>query len=184
MTRERGILEDWLDQRGFGFIRRPNGAKLYVHMKSIGKSTERPKTGDNLEYTVTTGKDGRPVATDVTFVAAPPPPAPRARRIDLAGLVAANLLRPAPAEPHVPEAPDAARIGAALARSSSPTKYQGALSGGRTNERNACGSAHSVMIETGPEAARHLPDADRRAGEGVSNLRRFAAGGPHDRTRQ
>ncbi len=33
----------------------------------------------------------------------------------LAGLVAANLLRPAPAEPHVPEAPDAARIGAALA---------------------------------------------------------------------
>ncbi len=45
-------------------------------MKSIGKSTERPKTGDNLEYTVTTGKDGRPVATDVTFVAAPPPPAP------------------------------------------------------------------------------------------------------------
>ena len=34
----------------------------------------------------------------------------------LAGLVAANLLRPAPAEPHVPEAPDAARIAAALAQ--------------------------------------------------------------------
>ena len=76
------------------------------------------------------------------------------------------------------------RIGPALARSSSPTKYQGALSGGRTNERNACGSAHSVMIETGPEAARHLPDADRRAGEGISNLRRFAPGGPHERPQQ
>lgn len=76
MTRERGKLEDWLDQRGFGFIRRPDGSKLYVHMKSIGKSTERPKIGDNLEYTVSPGKDGRPVATDVVFVAAPPPPPP------------------------------------------------------------------------------------------------------------
>ncbi len=34
----------------------------------------------------------------------------------LAGLVAANLLRPSPAEPHVSQAPDTARIGAALAR--------------------------------------------------------------------
>ena len=76
MTRERGKLEDWIDQRGFGFIRRPDGTKLYVHMKSIGKSTERPKIGDNLEYTVSPGKDGRPVATDVIYVAAPPPPPP------------------------------------------------------------------------------------------------------------
>ncbi len=76
MTRERGKLEDWIDQRGFGFIRRPNGTKLYVHMKSIGKSTERPKIGDSLEYTVAPGKDGRPTATDVIFVAAPPPPPP------------------------------------------------------------------------------------------------------------
>ena len=60
MTRERGKLEDWLDQRGFGFIRRPDGSKLYVHMKSIGKSTERPKIGDNLEYTVSPGKMAAP----------------------------------------------------------------------------------------------------------------------------
>lgn len=37
----------------------------------------------------------------------------------LAGLVAANLLRPAPAEPHVPAPPDAGRIRAALARADS-----------------------------------------------------------------
>ena len=48
MARETGILEDWHDARGFGFIRRPGGAKIYVHMKSIGKSTERPKPGDIL----------------------------------------------------------------------------------------------------------------------------------------
>ena len=77
MAREKGTLEDWIDQRGFGFIRRPGGAgKIYVHMKSIGKSTERPKIGDRLEYTVTTGRDGRPVAADVIYVEAPPPPPP------------------------------------------------------------------------------------------------------------
>ena len=68
MTREKGILEDWHDQRGFGFIRRPRGGKLYVHMKSIGKSTERPKAGDILSYDVGTGANGRPAAVDVTII--------------------------------------------------------------------------------------------------------------------
>ncbi len=66
MTREKGILEDWHDARGFGFIRRPTGGKLYVHMKSIGKSTERPKAGDILSYEVGTGANGRPAAVNVT----------------------------------------------------------------------------------------------------------------------
>ncbi len=77
MTRERGVLVDWRDERGFGFIRRPGRAgKIYVHMKSIGKSVDRPKHGDQLEYTVGTDKAGRPVALDVTFVreTTPPPP--------------------------------------------------------------------------------------------------------------
>ena len=63
MAREKGILEDWHDARGFGFIRRPAGGKLYVHMKSIGKSTERPKAGDTLSYEVGRGANGRPAAT-------------------------------------------------------------------------------------------------------------------------
>ncbi len=62
MTREKGTLEDWHDQRGFGFIRRPDGSKLYVHMKSIGKSNERPKAGDKLSYEVGEGANGRPAA--------------------------------------------------------------------------------------------------------------------------
>lgn len=68
MTREKGILEDWHDKRGFGFIRRPAGGKLYVHMKSIGKSTERPKAGDILSYEVGTGANGRPAAIEVTII--------------------------------------------------------------------------------------------------------------------
>lgn len=78
MTRETGVLVDWRDERGFGFIRRPGSAgKIYVHMKSIGKSVDRPKHGDKLEYTVGADKTGRPVALDVVFVRdtpAPPPP--------------------------------------------------------------------------------------------------------------
>lgn len=65
VARETGILVDWHDSRGFGFIRRPAGGKLYVHMKSIGKSVERPKTGDSLSYEVSRGSDGRPVAVNV-----------------------------------------------------------------------------------------------------------------------
>jgi len=65
VARETGILEDWHDARGFGFIRRPGGAKIYVHMKSIGKSTERPQPGDILTYEVEQGSGGRPVAVNV-----------------------------------------------------------------------------------------------------------------------
>jgi uncharacterized membrane protein YsdA (DUF1294 family)/cold shock CspA family protein len=77
VARETGVLVDWRDERGFGFIRRPGTAgKIYVHMKSIGKSVDRPKHGDKLEYTVGADKTGRPVALDVIFVRDTPPPPP------------------------------------------------------------------------------------------------------------
>ena len=65
MARETGILVDWHDARGFGFIQRPAGGKIYVHMKSIGKSVERPKAGDTLSYEIDAGSAGRPVAINV-----------------------------------------------------------------------------------------------------------------------
>ena len=69
MAREKGILEDWNDARGFGFIRRPTGAdKLYVHIKSIGKSVERPKAGDILSYEVGQGANGRAAALNVSII--------------------------------------------------------------------------------------------------------------------
>jgi len=73
VAREKGILEDWHDARGFGFIRRPGGAKLYVHMKSIGKSTERPKPGDTLSYEIGEGANGRAAALNVKIVGSPAP---------------------------------------------------------------------------------------------------------------
>ncbi|MDP3495343.1 MAG: DUF1294 domain-containing protein [Hyphomonadaceae bacterium] len=65
MARETGILVDWHDTRGFGFIQRPAGGKIYVHMKSIGKSVERPKVGDSLSYEIGKGMGGRPAAINV-----------------------------------------------------------------------------------------------------------------------
>jgi uncharacterized membrane protein YsdA (DUF1294 family)/cold shock CspA family protein len=77
VARETGVLVDWRDERGFGFIRRPGSAgKIYVHMKSIGKSVDRPRHGDKLEYTVGADKAGRPVAIDVIFIRDTPAPPP------------------------------------------------------------------------------------------------------------
>jgi uncharacterized membrane protein YsdA (DUF1294 family)/cold shock CspA family protein len=77
VTRETGVLVDWRDKRGFGFIRRPDGDKIYVHMKSIGKSVDRPSPGDKLEYTVDRDDAGRLVAVEVSFVhQAPTTPPP------------------------------------------------------------------------------------------------------------
>ncbi len=78
MAREKGILEDWHDARGFGFIRRPGGGKLYVHMKSIGKSTERPRPGDTLSYEIGEGANNRPAAIKVRIETPPAPPAAKA----------------------------------------------------------------------------------------------------------
>ncbi len=79
VTHEKGILEDWHDARGFGFIRRPgNAGKIYVHMKSIGKSVDRPKPGDILTYDIAEGSGGRLVAINVQNLGAPPPPKPPA----------------------------------------------------------------------------------------------------------
>lgn len=78
MAREKGILEDWHDARGFGFIRRPDGSKIYVHMKSIGKSIDRPKPGDALTYEIGEGAGGRPAAVKARILEKPAPVAPAA----------------------------------------------------------------------------------------------------------
>ncbi len=80
MARENGILEDWHDARGFGFIRRPDGSKLYVHMKSIGKSTERPQPGDKLSYEIGEGAGGRPAAVKVRITTPPAKPSAAAQQ--------------------------------------------------------------------------------------------------------
>jgi uncharacterized membrane protein YsdA (DUF1294 family)/cold shock CspA family protein len=96
VTREQGELVDWHDARGFGFIQRPGGGgKIYVHMKSIGKSVERPRIGDRLDYALGSDKAGRPVAMDVRILTAPKPrPAPVSLRqwLDISTRTAASAV--------------------------------------------------------------------------------------------
>jgi uncharacterized membrane protein YsdA (DUF1294 family)/cold shock CspA family protein len=101
VAREKGILEDWHDARGFGFIRRPDGSKLYIHMKSIGKSIDRPKPGDALTYEIGEGAGGRPAAVKARIIEKPAPAAPAPATPS----IAATETRPTPAAPSAPREP-------------------------------------------------------------------------------
>ncbi|MBI1360728.1 MAG: DUF1294 domain-containing protein [Alphaproteobacteria bacterium] len=83
MDRETGELVDWKDDRGFGFIRRPDGLNtIFVHIRSIRRGAERPKIGDRMAYGIGEGKGGRPVATDVEILAdAPKAAAPAEKKL-------------------------------------------------------------------------------------------------------
>jgi uncharacterized membrane protein YsdA (DUF1294 family)/cold shock CspA family protein len=81
VTRETGELIDWNNERGFGFIKRPGAlGTIYVHIKAIGRSMDRPKVGDQLSYGIVPGKDGRPSAANVDIVGTPPKPKAGAAR--------------------------------------------------------------------------------------------------------
>jgi uncharacterized membrane protein YsdA (DUF1294 family)/cold shock CspA family protein len=67
MARETGELITWNDEKGFGFIRRPdNEGDIYVHIKDIRKGLERPKLGDFLTYDVGHDRSKRTIAVHVT----------------------------------------------------------------------------------------------------------------------
>jgi uncharacterized membrane protein YsdA (DUF1294 family)/cold shock CspA family protein len=79
VAREIGELIDWKDDRGFGFIRRPNGAEtIFVHIRSIRRAAERPRIGDRMSYSVGVGKGGRSIATEVDIMDPPSAAGPKA----------------------------------------------------------------------------------------------------------
>jgi uncharacterized membrane protein YsdA (DUF1294 family)/cold shock CspA family protein len=69
MPRTEAELVDWDDQRGFGFARLPGGSeRIFVHIKSLNPRMPRPKTGDQLEFEVVSGRKGRPAAQAVDII--------------------------------------------------------------------------------------------------------------------
>lgn len=56
-----GVLVDWNDERGFGFIER-DGRRLFVHISAFDMAAGRPRCGDFIGYETGRGKDGRPQA--------------------------------------------------------------------------------------------------------------------------
>jgi len=65
-VRLKGILNKWVDDRGFGFITpEKNDKSLFVHISAFDKAiSRRPKVGDTIFYHVYTDGNGKFKAVD------------------------------------------------------------------------------------------------------------------------
>lgn len=65
-----GILRNWNDDRGFGFIApTQGGAEVFVHIGAFPRDGSRPVVGERLGYELAPGRDGKPQAVNVTRLA-------------------------------------------------------------------------------------------------------------------
>ncbi len=59
-NRQKGKLISWQDDRGFGFIKPPNGGKeVFLHISTLKSGGRRPKVGDIIYYDLTTNHHGK-----------------------------------------------------------------------------------------------------------------------------
>lgn len=66
--RYQGKIENWNDEKGYGFVE-PNGGgdRAFVHIKSFSRGLRRPVDGDVVVYSLAKEKDGRFRAANVTY---------------------------------------------------------------------------------------------------------------------
>ncbi len=68
-ARVEAQLVDWDDTRGFGFARLPGGTeRVFVHVKSVNPNMPRPQAGDQIEFEIVPGRNGRPAAKRVDIL--------------------------------------------------------------------------------------------------------------------
>lgn len=71
-ARSRGRLISWNDERGFGFIAPDGGGQdVFVHASGFAKEGRHIEVGGDYEFDLDVGKDGRPQAKRVAYVAVP-----------------------------------------------------------------------------------------------------------------
>lgn len=62
---DTGILTEWNDERGYGFITPANGgAKIFLHVKSLKREARRPTVGELFFFKLKTDERGRLRAED------------------------------------------------------------------------------------------------------------------------
>lgn len=76
--RYQGKLQDWHDERGFGFVV-PNGGgeRAFVHIKAFAPRQRRPAEGELISYLPRHDERGRLLATDIRLVAVSTSDTPR-----------------------------------------------------------------------------------------------------------
>ena len=65
--RRSGVLAEWNDQRGFGFVE-AGGKRTFVHISAFEAAAGRPQAGEFVEFALGEGPDGRPCAVDVSRI--------------------------------------------------------------------------------------------------------------------
>ena len=67
--RYQGRIENWNDERGFGFVvQNSTREKAFVHISAITDRRRRPTVGTLISYELTRDDQGRPKAVNVQFV--------------------------------------------------------------------------------------------------------------------
>ncbi len=67
--RRSGVLADWSDERGFGFIMPSDGGRrVFAHISEFAKDAPRPASGDELSFVVGAGGDGRQQAVSIETI--------------------------------------------------------------------------------------------------------------------
>jgi uncharacterized membrane protein YsdA (DUF1294 family)/cold shock CspA family protein len=59
IPRETGVVRVWNGDRGFGFLTRPDGSDLFLHVRAFPRGTPEPGVGDAVTYRVETQQDGK-----------------------------------------------------------------------------------------------------------------------------
>jgi cold shock CspA family protein len=67
VERKTGSVLKYIPARGFGFIETAGGNEIFFHISSWAEPDVDPRPGQRVTYIETSGRDGRPIATQVIY---------------------------------------------------------------------------------------------------------------------
>lgn len=84
----KGKISHWNDEKGYGFIKPHNGGDaLFFHISALKNRRRRPIESEWISYRLSTGRDGKPCAVDIAYLAEISDSAPRLKTLSSAVLL-------------------------------------------------------------------------------------------------